>query len=397
MELQPGTIVKFKNLVGKPEYNGRCGVITKQLPNGRFGVIVDASKIDLSFNEKNLQILSFCPNEQRLNTEGVLIWPHVKGVNTPSMQWMDDSSLTKAFENPFDETGAFKGSERDFYTSCWADEDRERVMKKYEDILIEKLGWNSPQMWMMTITSKGKIENKVCVYYDEDSEAPVNDWLNTRFYHAFKAGQQPKIRGSFIYLNQLDNPKWAKGPIFESINYHKSIFHNLRYFGGVPNFQDTDPIEHAKKYEKYGRRLGKIRAALPGCSNEKCRDCEHVSDGDFKAFLKFTTEKNNGCTVEEAREAFDNAQEAKYHYDDKGIKAKDALQILQDMMEGDEKDPSKTLALISNKLEMTALIMIYKNHLQEVPVNQKGEDRKAKREQKRAKTLSKNKKKTEKK
>ena len=81
MELQAGTIIKFKNLVGKPEYNGRCGVITKQLPNGRFGVIVDASKIDLSFNKKNLQILSFCPNEQRLNTEGVLIWPHVKGVN----------------------------------------------------------------------------------------------------------------------------------------------------------------------------------------------------------------------------------------------------------------------------------------------------------------------------
>jgi len=397
MEMQPGTIVKFKNLVGKPEFNGRCGVVIKQLPNGRFNILNDASEVDLSFNEKNLQIISTCPNEHRLNTEGVLIWPHVKGVNTPSMQWMDDSSLTKAFENPFVETGAFKGCNQDIYTGCWADEDRERVMKKYEDILLEKLGWNSPQMWMMTITSKGKIENKVCIYYDEDSEAPVNDWMHTRFYWAFNRGQLPKIRGSFIYLNQLDDPKWAQGPILESINYHKSIFHNLRYFDPVPSFQDTDPIEHAKKYERYARRLGKIRAALPGCSNEKCRNCEHVSDGNFKAFLEYATDKNNGCTIAEAREAFDNAIEAKYHYDDKGIKAKDALNILQDMMEADDKDPSKTLTLVANKLEMTALIMIYKNHLQEVPVNQKGEDRKAKREQKRAKTLSKNKKKTNKK
>ena len=54
MEIQPGTIVKFKNLVGKPEYNGRCGVIRKQLPNGKFGVILDASEIDLSFKEDNL-------------------------------------------------------------------------------------------------------------------------------------------------------------------------------------------------------------------------------------------------------------------------------------------------------------------------------------------------------
>ena len=64
------------------------------------------------------------------------------------MQWMDDTSLTKAFVNPFDENGAFKGCETDFYTKSWIDEDRERVMKKYEDILIEKLGWNSPQMWL---------------------------------------------------------------------------------------------------------------------------------------------------------------------------------------------------------------------------------------------------------
>jgi len=76
------------------------------------------------------------------------------------MQWMDDSSLTKAFENPFVETGAFKGCSQDIYTGCWADEDRERVMKKYEDILLEKLGWNSPQMWMMTITSKAKSKTR---------------------------------------------------------------------------------------------------------------------------------------------------------------------------------------------------------------------------------------------
>jgi len=397
MQMLPGTIVKFKNLVEKSEYNGRCGVIRKQLLNGQFGVIVDASEIDVSFNETNLQVISTCPNEDRLNIEGVLIWPHVKGVNTPSMQWMDDSRLTKAFENPCDENGAFKGCETDLYTRSWIDEDRERIMKKYEDILIEKLGWNSPQMWMHTTGSLGKIENKVCIYYDEDSVAPLNDWLETRFDFAFNQGILPKIRGSFICVDELDKADWAVGRY--TINYRKSIFHALRYFGDVPAAKNGDPVEQDKLYAKYGCRLGKIRAALPGCLKDRCRDCnktgglmDWISTPEFAKWIF-----DPGHTQEEAHVALKKAEQIKLHYDEKGIKAKDALQILRDMLEADDEHPSKTLPLVANKLEMEALILIYENHLKEVPLNQKGEDRKAKREQKRAKTLSKNKKKTNKK
>jgi len=233
-------------------------------------------------------------------------------------------------------------------------------------------------------------------YSDEDSVAPVNDWLHTRFYFAFNQGQLPRIRGSFIYLNQLDSADWATGRY--TINYHKSIFHNLRYFGDVPSAKDADPVEQAKLYSKYGRRLGKIRSALPGCSKDKCRNCDETGGNDLhQQFANWIFDKKCAHTPEEARVALMNAEQTKLHYDEKDIKAKDALKILQDMLETDDDNPSKTLPLVANKLEMEALIMIYENHLKEVPVNQKGEDRKAKREQKRAKTLSKNKKKTNKK
>ena len=200
-------------------------------------------------------------------------------------------------------------------------------------------------------------------------------------------------------MNQLDKADWAVGRY--TINYHKSIFHALRYFGDVPAAKNGDPVEQDKLYAKHGRRLGKIKAALPGCSEDKCQNCDKtgglldwISNKEFAKWIF-----DPARTQEEAHAALKKAEQIKLHYDEKDIKAKDALQILQEMLEADDDNPSKTLPLVANKLEMEALILIYEHflNLKEVPVNQKGEDRKAKREQKRAKTLSKNKKKTNKK
>jgi len=454
MEMQPGTIVKFKNLVGKPDFNGRCGVVKKQLPNGRFNILNDASEIDLSFNEKNLQIISTCPNEQRLNTEGVLIWPHVKGVNTPSMQWMNDPKLTKEFKNPYETdaigrpAGAFKGCGIDIFTGMFDDEDREKVMKKYEDILIEKLGWNTPQMWRHQITSKGILQNKIVIYYDEDSEAPVNDWLNSRFNHSFITGIQPKIRGSFLYINQLDE---KFGTVEETINHHKGIFHNLRYYERVPDYRTMDEKEHTKLSEKYCRRLLKIRTILPTCS-KKCDKCDAETS---IAEITYSLVVDKTCTKKEAEKAVYHAEYAKVKYDQAGVHELEAIVAILGVLDSydeparDYKDAlelekrlinSPTLSFwrhfglsakqvaieifadkthmpyLENKHELKALFMIYECQIKKTPesqeaylafksrvkdsigitVNQKGEDRKARREQKRSNTLSKDKKKTDK-
>ena len=49
----PGQIIKLTDLISKPEYNGRSGVIRKELENGRYRIIV-GDENDLAIQEHGL-------------------------------------------------------------------------------------------------------------------------------------------------------------------------------------------------------------------------------------------------------------------------------------------------------------------------------------------------------
>ena len=236
-ELEAGSIIKFKGLKGKKEFNDRFGVVKKQLENGRFQVMIDGDK-DLSMKEVNLEPLEQCPNKHHLVEEGMLFWPHVKGCPTPCIQWLNDDDLEKAFVNPFGKNSPFlRESDRpkpvdsnvsseqssnprkreddqtsknhsEFvdditaltagnfdrfrnYDRSWIgielnfrsnQHKRKQVMKKYEERLKELLNWSNPTPWIKTILTENAVENQVCVYYDKDSKGAANDWLQTGAY-----------------------------------------------------------------------------------------------------------------------------------------------------------------------------------------------------------------------
>ena len=102
-----GQIIKLTGLISKPELNGRRGLVLKKLENGRYRIMI-GDEHDSAIQDSNLKPVNQCPSEYRLKINGILIWPHIRGVSVPSMQWMDDDLLTLSFINPFDKNGPFK-------------------------------------------------------------------------------------------------------------------------------------------------------------------------------------------------------------------------------------------------------------------------------------------------
>lgn len=137
-------------------------------------------------------------------------------------------------------------------------------MKKYEDRLKELLHWSDPTPWIKTVTTEEAVENQVCIYFDADSKAPINDWLPIRF-QSLTMGM-PQIRGPFIYIGFLHKPRGQAQT--EMINYHKSIFHISKYFGQP---------QQSEYMKKYCNNLHKIMANIAStnvCNDPACKDCE---------------------------------------------------------------------------------------------------------------------------
>ena len=333
-KLETGTIIKFKGLKGKQEFNGRFGVVKKQLENGRFQVMIDGDK-DLSMKSANLETLNQCPNKQKLVEKGLLFWPLVKGFSTPAIQWLDDEVLEKAFINPYDKHSSFTSrnygahafayptlfdydkeektqvsnsraddkpkddaenyEDEEFmegmmalkarnhkhfrnYDQSWRtiernltvdlikdkSKRRKAMMKKYEDRLKEVLNWTDPTPWIRTITTEGAVQNQVCIYFDADSKAPVNDWLRIRFSNL--KNEMPQIRGPFVFIGALN--ELQDQPQTEMINYHKGIFHSSKYFG-----QPQEEEYIANYCENLHKILAKMASANV-CNDPDCKDCE---------------------------------------------------------------------------------------------------------------------------
>jgi len=313
----PGTIIKFAGLESMSDFNGRFGVIKKKLQDERFQVMIDGEK-DMGVKPENIEVVKQCPNDGRFPTEGILCWPHVKSVNTPTMQWLNDRSLRSEFIDPFERTGIFAKSfdmmpESDlalgqFYNDTpWIErnvEMRMKIMEKYEDRLKTLLNWTTPTMWIRKIRTDGEVENQVVVYYDKDSKGVVNDWLEYR-HSQIPSVVRPEIRGPFIYIQLMPKKYLRKNtPRTEHLNLHKAQFHISRYYG-QPDKRDE------KKYRKYILKLHKISKLLPisnTCGKVKCKHCKFERDTaqelsrDLDNSVKFEME----LTKKNSRKLFEN-------------------------------------------------------------------------------------------
>ena len=96
---KPGTLIKIKNIQSRPELNGKSGVVDgKQKDNGRYPIMCDGEKV-FSLKDDCMEVFHQCPTEKRPFENGMLsvIWPHVKGVATPTVEWLHDDNFGTNF------------------------------------------------------------------------------------------------------------------------------------------------------------------------------------------------------------------------------------------------------------------------------------------------------------
>lgn len=288
----PGQIIKFTGLISKPELNGRSGVIRKAMENDRYRIMI-CDETDLAIKESNLKPLEQCPSENRLNITGMLIWPHIKGVSAPSMQWMDDLCLTRSFINPFDKNGPFKHywmqphwqtaedmfispvvHDQWFTPSGLSEKNRSVIMRDYETRLKKLLNWKNPMMWINT--SGASDNNEMCVYWDGESTAPINDLVKTRYPNAASCGCVPEMRGPVVYIEglQAKNIRDLNDPnavSVASLNWQKAQFYNKRYHKLI--FEEIAEKKKAKMHRREDLRIMKVANCFPICE-KPCRICK---------------------------------------------------------------------------------------------------------------------------
>ena len=267
---KPGTLVKIKNIKSRPELNGQYGVITgEELENGRLPIMNPEQSHDITLKKECLDIIFQCPTKQEYPESGMLIWPKVKKVNTPTIQWLYDETLKSCFIN------VFENSIRDKILNPWdvpmyEFDWLEKKLKKFNDRLRELLNWKDPSMQCGVVNDGQGISNQFCVFYDKASKMAVNEWIKCR--HADIAVQwENEVRGPFIYVQHLHEPYNQRGT--DNTNYHKGIFYNCMYYD-VSNDHTRKSIKNHLKVADRARKavteLAKTNVCPP---SKRCNHC----------------------------------------------------------------------------------------------------------------------------
>ena len=91
---EPGLLVKMKNIISKPELNGKITVITmKKLENGRIPVMGNTEN-SLAFKPENLELVNECPNVEYCTDKGLMIWPHISKVAAAPIKWLNEVHIS---------------------------------------------------------------------------------------------------------------------------------------------------------------------------------------------------------------------------------------------------------------------------------------------------------------
>jgi len=215
-QLEPGTIIKIQNLKTAVEKNGTLGVIKKFMPNGSYRVMVHG-KSDLGMKMENLEVLNQCSGKYRHKYEAALIWPRINKSDIPSIYAIQDlyPEIGEHFVKPVDcqDPGpgyAFQSLQVTPESNPANIHKKGTKMAKFSDVLKKTLGWKKPDYFMAihetSHTSECKhypdnyfIGNAYAVWFDEASEADVNDWIQIRFNQE----GVPPIRGACLYWDRL--------------------------------------------------------------------------------------------------------------------------------------------------------------------------------------------------
>ena len=228
-EIEPrvGDFVKFKNFVDRKNYNGKIGLIQKELDESRFTIATMNDARYFSVSIENFDVIKNCNGVFNRMETGEMIWPKIKGWNVPSSHWVKDRTLTAMTMNLFEaihfyewddynvrfgyadtmpeknpykfKYGNGKGGElvangpgkqkflapftnlayNFFRDSCYYDQWMPEVFQEfyidYTERVKQLFGWTSPVMLRFATGSDQKA-NLFIVCFDKDSIAEINDW-----------------------------------------------------------------------------------------------------------------------------------------------------------------------------------------------------------------------------
>jgi len=209
-DFKPGTLIKIKNLQSRPELNGRSGVIDgKRKDNERFPVMCDGEKV-ISLKEECIEIIQQCPNEEHVFENGMLpiIWPHVKHVPTPTIEWLFDETLKTDKINVFDKNLG-----------------KSLAWKQFQDRLQKRMNWTDLQCLSLEMTNDAKAvkgNTKMLMFHEKTSKQRVNDWLEIGKWSG--ARKQWTMRGPIIFMAQF-----SKAQNERSSNAIKRKLYSTRY------------------------------------------------------------------------------------------------------------------------------------------------------------------------
>jgi len=213
-DFKPGTLIKIKNLQSRPELNGRSGVIDgKRKDNERFPVMCDGEKV-ISLKEECIEIIQQCPNEEHVFENGMLpiIWPHVKHVPTPTIEWLFDETLKTDKINVFDKNLG-----------------KSLAWKQFQDRLQKRMNWTDLQCLSLEMTNDAKAvkgNTKMLMFHEKTSKQRVNDWLDYLLPVSMwrDARKQLTMRGPMVFMCQF-----SKAQNERSSNSIKLKLYSTRY------------------------------------------------------------------------------------------------------------------------------------------------------------------------
>lgn len=214
-DFKPGTLIKIKNIKSRPELNGRSGVVDgKRRDNGRFPIMCDGEKV-LCLKYDCIEVVHQCPNEEHVFENGMLpiIWPHVKGVPTPTIEWLFDDFYLRT-----DEIDVF--DQKCDETLAW---------KKFGHRLQQRMNWANLQCLGFEMTNDAKTvkgKTKMLMFYERTSKQRVNDWLDYLLPISTwrNARKQLTMRGPIVFMCQF-----SKAQNERSSNSMKQRLYGTRY------------------------------------------------------------------------------------------------------------------------------------------------------------------------
>jgi len=269
-KFEPGTIVRFVNMIKCTEMNNSYGIVKSSLENGKLRVMINSKNVE-EVKEEFCKPIIQCLNTSISNVP-CMIWTRSSGETIPRVHWLYDAPkdiFTKeAFDKiQFDRVGEFRR---------WSEYPGELVgednAKKTISYLKETLNWEEPKL-------KAFLQHQITfmLWHDSASTAKPNHVLNTIINSVNKNVKmrvqndgEVTIRGPVMYFEYCKMHKHAE---FGTTTINSMMSIKVSHAENFQNRMNISEEEIIHKFRTGDKRIGKT-AEFPFHMLQSARICD---------------------------------------------------------------------------------------------------------------------------